>query len=106
MDTALQWRADHSHRSNSAVAAGKYWTTGWRNPGPARTCFYSRLNRHPDVIRHPAGIFADAVLRNGFSQAEGLHQETPGAHWIVVEFRFLHYQLVESLLRRCSYEKE
>src|SRR2546423_6880676 len=44
MDATLQRRADHSHRSDSANAAGKYRAARRRNSGAAWPCVNSRID--------------------------------------------------------------
>ena len=75
MDATLQWRADHSHRRDSAVAARQYRPARRRNSRSARPCFHSRFHRYSHALRHSARLYAHAVFRGGFQSLRRLSEQ-------------------------------
>ena len=84
---ALGRRADHPDGSDSAAAARQHRASRRRHPRAARPCVDSGLDRHPDALRHPAGLPADAVVRRERCHARRLRQHASIARRLVGELR-------------------
>ena len=63
LDAAFGRRADHPHRGDPAAAARQHRAAGRRHPGAARPRVDPGLDRHPDAVRHPARLPADADVQ-------------------------------------------
>ncbi len=71
LDAAFGRRADHPHRGDPAAAARQHRPARRRHPRAARPRLDSGLDRHPDALRHPARLPADAGVRRTDSRTLG-----------------------------------
>ena len=63
MDAAFDRRADHPLGGDPAAAARQHRTARRRHHGAARPRLDPGLDRHPDALRHPSRLSADAEVR-------------------------------------------
>ena len=83
LDPAHGRRAVHPHRLDHPAAAGQHRAPGRRHPRPARPRVDPGLDRHPDALRHPARLPADARgARRTRSLEDYIEQNSPPAgYW-------------------------
>ena len=98
--------ADHPDRSDSAAAARQHRASRRRHPRAARPCVDSRLDRHPDALRHPAGLPADAVVRRERCHARRLCQHTSIARGVVGKLRQVRHLAAQGVVRRPGDNRE
>jgi formate dehydrogenase major subunit len=66
---------DHPLGGDFTDVAREHRATGRRDSGAARPRFHPGLHRHTHALRHPAGVFADAVLRIGLAPLRAVRKQ-------------------------------
>ena len=99
LDPAHGRRAVHPHRLDHPAAAGQHRPAGRRHHRPARARVDPGLDRHPDALRHPARLPADARGR-GARVAAGLHRAELAAGRLLGQHGRLHRLAAEGVVGR------
>ncbi len=106
LDAALGRRADHPRRHDRADAARQRRASRRRDHGDARARVDPGLDRHPDALRDPPRLPADAARAGGGSDARGVCRGQRPQEGLVVALRRVHRLVAEGLVRRRGHAGE